>query len=260
MAIDFCVDYQCDAKRQIGTEELLHLYQARLAYQATQRAPTRQGETAFWTRVVRGPHKDRVELVTVGQLRRKSNRLIEFTVECATCPANVTGEPAGCFGRITYPIDSLAERYLAEQAARLVTAPSVAPARAFVQWISDGPVDGARVRRMRDAARRGVRFFELPEPLPVLPPTPDGSQPTITTDQLIELMFFPFVSGRTGFHFSVPHSALGGHRAFLDFVLANLDLGHRRAELERSTTLEELRWYARALAVADDLGVDLLVD
>lgn len=259
MAIDFCVDYRCDAKQQIGTAELLRLYQARLAYQATQRAPARRGETEFWTRVVRGPQKDRVELVTVGQLRRKSNQLIEFTADCATCPANVTGEPAGCFGRVTYPIDSLAERYLADQAARLVAAQPEAPARAFVQWISDGPVDGARVRRMREATRRGVRFFELPEPLPV-PSSGPGGQAVITTDQIIELMFFPFVSGRTSFHFTVPHSALRGHRAFLDFVLNNLDLGHRRAELERSTTLEELRWYARAVAVADELGVDLLVD
>lgn len=259
MAIDFCVDYRCDAKQQIGTAELLRLYQARLAYQATQRAPARRGETEFWTRVVRGPQKDRVELVTVGQLRRKSNQLIEFTADCATCPANVTGEPAGCFGRVTYPIDSLAERYLADQAACLVAAQPEAPARAFVQWISDGPVDGARVRRMREATRRGVRFFELPEPLPV-PSSDPGGQAVITTDQIIELMFFPFVSGRTSFHFTVPHSALRGHRAFLDFVLNNLDLGHRRAELERSTTLEELRWYARAVAVADELGVDLLVD
>lgn len=259
MAIDFCVDYRCDAKQQIGTAELLRLYQARLAYQATQRAPARRGETEFWTRVVRGPQKDRVELVTVGQLRRKSNRLIEFTVDCATCPANVTGEPAGCFGRVTYPIDSLAERYLADRAASLVSAEPGTPARTFVQWISDGPVDGARVRRMREATRRGVRFFELPEPLPV-PSSGPGGQPAITTDQIIELMFFPFVSGRTSFHFTVPHSALRGHRAFLDFVLNNLDLGHRRAELERSTTLAELRWYARAVAVADELGVDLLVD
>ena len=37
-------------------------------------------------------------------------------------------------------------------------------------------------------------------------------------------------------------------------------IGHRRAALERSTTFEELRIYARAVAIAEELGVDLLVD
>src|SRR5690349_19189482 len=113
MAIDYCVDYTCDAKRALGTDGLLQLCQARIAFEATQRSGTRRGEYDFWTRVVRGPEKDHVEMVTVGQLRRKSNRLVEFTSECGECPANVTGGPAGCFGRVTYPIDSSTGKHLA---------------------------------------------------------------------------------------------------------------------------------------------------
>ena len=265
MAIDFCVDYDCEAKQQLGTETLLQLVQARVAYDATRGVAARRGEHDFWTRVVRGPERDHVEMVTVGNLRRKSNRLIEFTAECDTCPANVRGEPAGCFGRSTYPIDAQTERYLAAGAAAAVQVPEASPARTFVQWIDEGPVDGARVRRMRDAARRGIRFFELTQPLPVPAPARDEAAPLddedgVTTDQLIEVMFFAFPNRSGGFHFSVPQGALTSHRAFLDFVLNELDLGHRREAIENSTTFEQLRLYARALAIAEDLQVDLLVD
>jgi hypothetical protein len=266
MAIDFCVDYACDAKQMLGTESLLQLVQARVAYDATQRSGNRRREHDFWTRVVRGPEKDRVEMVSVGQLRRSSNRLIEFTAACKECPANVRGGPAGCFGRITYPIDAQTERHLAAGVAAVTAAPEAETARTFVRWIDDGPVDGRRVRRMREAVRTGVRFFELQRPLSV--PAPDSEPATtehetgssLTTDQVIELMFFAFPHGGDGFHFSVPRDALSSHRAFLDFILNELDLGHRREALEQSTTLEQLRLYARALAIADDLKVDLLVD
>ena len=264
MAIDYCVDYWCDAKHMLGTDTLLDLVQARVAFEATQHAPARRGEHDFWTRVVRGPERDHVEIVTVGQLRRKSNRLIEFTSGCDSCPANLRGGPAGCFGRITYPIDAPTERQLAAGAAALTTS-EPSPAREFVEWIDDGPVDGRRVRRMREAARSGVRFFELPQPVPVrlrrtAAAATATTAPAPTTDQVIEMMFFAFPQRAGGFRFSVPRAALGGHRAFLDFVLNTLDLGHRREALEHSTTFEQLRLYARAVALAEDLQVDLLVD
>lgn len=264
MAIDFCVDYACEAKVHLGTQGLLELTQARIAFEATQRSSARRREADFWTRVVRGPEKDHVEMVTVGQLRRKSNRLIEFTAECAGCPANITGKAAGCFGRITYPIDAATERRLAAGAA-VLAAPDVAtPARTFVQWIEDGPVDGARVRRMRAAVKKGVRFFELSEPLkapaPAAAEADDGEPAALTTDQIIELMFFSFPTGARGFHFAVPNAALSSHRAFFEFILETLDLGDRRAALERSTTMDELKWYARAVEIAERLGVDVLVD
>lgn len=265
MAIDFCVDFACEAKQTLGTESLLQLVQARVAYDATQNSPNRRREHDFWTRVVRGPEKDHVEMVTVGHLRRKSNRLVEFTSGCQTCPANVRGEPAGCFGRITYPIDAHAERRLADGVAAVAQAPARAPARSFIQWIDEGPVDGRRVSKMREAARKGVRFFELTRAVPVTAalsagPAAPPAQPRLTTDQVLEMMFFAFPNGSRGFHFTVPNEALGGHRAFLDFVLNELDLGHRREALEQSTTLEQLRLYARAVAVAQELQVDLLVD
>jgi hypothetical protein len=267
MAIDYCVDYACEAKAMLGTAGLLQLVQARVAYDATQRAPAgRRGEHDFWTRVVRGPEKDHVEMVTVGNLRRKSNRLIEFTIGCDGCPANVRGGPAGCFGRVTYPIDAPTEQHLAQGAAAAAAAPVGSPARGFVEWITDGPVDGRRVRRMREAARNGVRFFELLQAVPVRVPqgAATGTAPAtgapVTSDHVIEMMFFAFPNGADGFHFTVPRAALGGHRAFLDFVLRELDLGHRHEALARSTTFEQLRLYARAVAIAEHLHVDLLVD
>ncbi len=263
MAIDFCVDYACEAKEHLGTQGLLELTQARIAFEATQRSSARRREADFWTRVVRGPEKDHVEMVTVGQLRRKSNRLVEFTAECAGCPANITGRAAGCFGRITYPIDATTERRLAAGATVLAQPDVATPARTFVQWIEDGPVDGARVRRMRAAVKKGVRFFELTEPLEAPSPVADAegcASGALTTDQIIELMFFSFPAAASGFHFAVPHAALSSHRAFFQFILETLDLGDRRAALERSTTMDELKWYARAVEIAERLGVDVLVD
>jgi hypothetical protein len=269
MAIDFCVDYTCEAKAILGTRGLTELFNARVAYEATRTDPEPRGEFEFWKRVVRGPRKDHVEMVTVGQLRRKSNRLIEFTSECDACPANVRGGPAGCIGRVTYPIDSPTERYLAAGAAAVTSAPRGTPARTFVDWIGDGPVDGARVRAMREATRRGIRFFELTRPVsvaataapePDAPATDTPPRRRVTTDQLIEMLFFSFPDGRDGFHFSIPRGVLGSHKAFFDFILNELDLGHRRAALEKSTTFEQLRIYARAVAIAEELGVDLLVD
>lgn len=263
MAIDFCVDYSCEAKQMLGTDALLGLVQARVAFDATQQTEARRGEHDFWTRVVRGPEKDHVEMVSVGNLRRKSNRLVEFTSGCEGCPANVRGGAAGCFGRITYPIDAQTERHLATGVTAVAAAPANSTARTFVQWIDDGPVDGRRVRRMREAARAGVRFFELTQPLKVEAATePDAAAEgaALTTDQIIEMMFFAFPGKRSGFHFTVPRGALSSHHAFLNFLLNELDLGHRRAALENSTTWEQLRLYARAIAVAKELQVDLLVD
>lgn len=263
MAIDFCVDYPCDAKQVLGADGLLDLVHARIAYDAVRHDPTPRGDTEFWKRVVRGPRNDHVQMVTVGQLRRKSNRLIEFTSGCEGCPANVRGGPAGCFGRVTYPIDSPTERHLAAGAAALSDLPAPAPARVFIQWIEDGPVDGRRVQAMRDASRRGVRFLELTDPLTIrLSATASPSTPTrpLTTDQIIEMIFFTFPTARGGFHFELPSEALSGHRAFFDFILNELDLGHRRAALEQSTTFEQIRLFARAVAVAESLKVDVLVD
>jgi hypothetical protein len=267
MAIDYCVDYPCTAKAILGTRGLVELFNARMAYEATRTGPAPRGEFAFWKRVVRGPNTDHVEMVTIGQLRRKSNRLIEFTSECGSCPANVRGGPAGCIGRITYPIDSPTERYLAAGAAAVTMAPAGTPARTFVEWIEAGPVDGARVRAMREATHRGIPFFELTRPVPVAPAPAaheagiaTARRRRVTTDQLIEMLLFPFPDGREGFHFRVPCGVLSSHKAFFDFILNGLDLGHRRAALEKSPTFEQLRIYARAIAIAERLNVDLLVD
>jgi len=112
-----------------------------------------------------------------------------------------------------------------------------------------------------------VRFFELMRPVTVGTPAANAaatdeprSSRRLTTDQLIEMMFFTFPNDKAGFHFTIPCEALGGHRAFFDFILNELDLGHRRAALESSTTFEQLRIYARAVALAEQLNVDLLVD
>lgn len=258
MAIDFCVDYRCEAKALLGDSGLLDLFRARTAYEAARAGPHPRGEHDFWRRVVRGPAEERVELVAIGQLRRRSNRLVEFTSECAGCPANVRGGPAGCMGRVSYPIDSSTEEYLAAGTAALVAAPPSTPARAFVDWLGDGPVDGRRVRVMRAASRQGVRFMELERPVTVTPG--EGARQRLTTDQVLEMLFFGFPSRREGFHFVVPSGVLAGHRAFFDFILGKLDLGHRRAALEGSTTFEQLKTYARAVAVAERLNVDLLVD
>lgn len=261
MAIDFCVDYPCPAKRALGSTGLLELCQARTAYNATQNSPDRRRETDRWTRVVRGPGRDHIETVTVGELRRKSNRLVEFTADCEGCPANVTGGPAGCLGRITYPIDAPSERLLAAGAAAIAAAPREHPGRTVVEWIGEGPVDGARVRRMRSALKAGVRFFELDEPLPVATPRSETEdRQAITTDQLIQMLFFAFPERTGAFHFVAPRVAMGSYRAFFQFVLDELDLGHRRETLASSTTLEQLRLYARAVSIADDLGVDVLLD
>jgi hypothetical protein len=260
MAIDFCVDYACEAKAVLGTGGLFELFQARVAYEAARTGPEPRGEYEFWRRVVRGPHKDHVEMVTVGQLRRKSNRLIEFTSECDACPANVRGGPAGCMGRVTYPIDSPTERYLAAGAAAVVSAHDRSAALTFVEWIDEGPVDGRRVRAMRAASRRGVRFLELDRPLTVVAAEVSPPRRRVTTDQVLEMLFFGFPHARDGYHFSIPRDVLASHRAFFDFILTQLDLGHRRAALERSTTFEQLKTYARAIAIAEDLKVDLLVD
>ncbi|MFN8557047.1 MAG: hypothetical protein U0531_06750 [Dehalococcoidia bacterium] len=84
------------------------------------------------------------------------------------------------------------------------------PARAFIEWIDEGPVDGRQVRRMRDAVRTGVRFFGSPAAWRRQP----RRVGRVSTDQLIEMMFFPFPSFVVaGFHFMVPKEALATHRA-----------------------------------------------
>ncbi|HEY8491519.1 MAG TPA: hypothetical protein VIO14_11060 [Dehalococcoidia bacterium] len=254
MAIDYVVNYPCDAKQVVGTVGLLEMLRARIAY-GIARERARRGETGpFWVQVVRREDGEEVRESTEHDLRQRSNRLVEFTSGCGACPANVRGGPVGCYGRINYPIDAATEEFVAQRLAGADDRLRETPAALFFQWIAEGPVDGRGVRYLRASQLHGVRFFEREEPLAIQACGPGLGG--LTTDHVFELLFFGFPIRQEGFAYTLPAVALPGHEAVLRHVLE----GEGEAEPPDARTARQLAVYLRAVETARALEVDLLLD
>lgn len=254
MAIDYVVNYPCDAKRVAGTVGLLEMLRARIAY-GIARERARRGETGpFWVQVVRREDGEEVRESTEQDLRQRSNRLLEFSADCDGCPANVRGGPVGCYGRVNYPIDAASEELLARRLAHADGKLAGTPAALFFAWLAEGPVEGRRIAYLRASELHGVRFLEREQPLPV--PACDPRLRGLTTDHVLELLFFGFPIRQEGFAYTLPAVTLPGHEAVLGHALADGD----GAPPAGSRTLRQLAAYLRAIQAARALEVDLLVD
>ena len=121
MAIDYPIDYDCEPKRQLGTEGIrsrvkdaeraaliIQQYRdagdnrspAEMGFEFTQRSP--QGETES-------------QIVIVQDILDRAAALEPLVHHCAGCPANRLGRPFGCMGFINYPISLAGETWLIDR-------------------------------------------------------------------------------------------------------------------------------------------------
>jgi hypothetical protein len=131
MAIDYVVDYGCEPKDLLTTAGILGRLkgreQARQVIQVYREAgddrPTSEMGFEFTRNTPEG--EEQTETVLIDDLLATSAQLDPLAHHCSGCPANVKGEPFGCFGRIPYPISDHGERWLLLQLPQPHEAPLV---------------------------------------------------------------------------------------------------------------------------------------
>jgi hypothetical protein len=160
MGADFIVHRACEPKRALGegdalegTKAMLEMLKAHnraelLAANAGGRDPR-----SLRLKVVRTGSGGAVEQeVSYGELRAAAASLHAHAGSCGGCPANVSGNPFGCFGAVAYPVTAVAERWMVDRLQ-----PADRPGGSLLlDAIHDFRYDGAPIREMR---ARGL--FEL---------------------------------------------------------------------------------------------------
>jgi hypothetical protein len=189
------------------------------------------------------------------------------TVVCPNCPACLPieaagdGESVGCLGRITYPIEALFEKFLADriQLALDTLDPTDQPRLLRILVDSESPFDGEATKELRRVTTtEGLRFFELRLPIHL---TREGAR--ITTDNIFDLLagFRSEDSEQTSYARELPFEATADYYDFLDLLLRN-DLN--QSELARLTTRgKNYSQFLRLLAAierAEALNTRVLLD
>jgi len=176
------------------------------------------GETA-------APTPDKLRFVEDAQA--EVELMQQEAVVCPTCPACLPqedageGEPIGCLGRISYPIEAQFEKFLADRVQlALDTIDKEDQPRLLLLLVDpESPFDGEGSKELRRVTTNtGLRFFELRLPIRL---TRQASH--ITTDNLFDLIagFRSDDADRTSYTREFPLQANADYYDFLDFILRN---------------------------------------
>ncbi len=111
----------CEPKERLGTEEITSMLKARdrglqvasLMRQDGDQRPL--SDLTFVTAVYRHDGEMEEREVSLQGLLDEAKPLDEHASHCEGCPANVMGEPYGCRGYISYPIQEATERWLLDR-------------------------------------------------------------------------------------------------------------------------------------------------
>ncbi|MEL6180094.1 MAG: hypothetical protein AAFS10_14135 [Myxococcota bacterium] len=153
MGADLIVDHSCQAKEALGdgdvragTAHILALLRKRNRAAAVMRMmpDTPPNEVEFVVMVVT-PDGPKEHNVNAGSLLAEAAALDEHAMGCASCPANVLGQPYGCFGFVPYPIPAATEQALAE---RLEPVERLG-GHLFIKALIDFGYDGSPIRQWR---------------------------------------------------------------------------------------------------------------
>ncbi|MBI4863714.1 MAG: hypothetical protein HY815_26155 [Candidatus Riflebacteria bacterium] len=267
MGIDYLLDLDCAPRKQLGTSGLLDA--AKLCEYAREiEALEAHGSVsaAEPLKVVRMGADFTLdeETLTVSQLRSRAAAFDGHRARCNGCPANVCQRlhgllrPFGCHGSIRYPLSHELE-FLLQVTARFVTTRLLdQPPGQLVRFVVDSGITGDQVRSLREHARAGqpaVLVREAALPCPFV--DADGGETTIDTDQLLEVILFggkiepQVVTYLLSPFFQVMESVAS-------IVSQESDL--RRREHLTDPGLVQLREFGRAVVLAGELGVPVLID
>jgi hypothetical protein len=185
MAIDFVIDLPSVPKDTLTTLGIMMRLKGRERANAIQKLYRDHGDTRApsemgFEMVRRLPDgTEETQVIVVQDMLNEVADLEPLAHYCASCPANRTKQPFGCFGYINYPISLAAELWLLKQL------PGPDEPLIFLllsRTMRDFAFNNEQVASMRD--RPGV-FFETAERF-----AKNLEDAQITTDQIFEMLFF----------------------------------------------------------------------
>jgi hypothetical protein len=171
------------------------------------------------------------------------------------------GEAVGCLGRITYPIEAIFEKFLADrvQLALDVLDQEDQPRLLRILVDPESPFDGEATKELRRVTtNEGLRFFELRLPIEL-----NRVGTGLTTDHIFDLLagFRSEDVSETSYTRELPAAAVSDYYDFLDLVLRN-ELN--QSEIERLTTrgrnYAQFRRLLAAIETAEALETRVLLD
>lgn len=194
-------------------------------------------------------------------------RMQTETTVCEECPAHLPyeaageGEPVGCLGRITYPIEAQFEKFLADRIQLALDTLDEADQPRLLRVLvdRDSLFDGEGAKALRSARPlEGVRFFELRLPIRFA-----REAAHVTTDNLFDALY-GFTSEdaeRTTYTRELPLNATPDYYDFLDLILRNDLTASERERLHgRSRNYQQFLRLLAALERAEALSTRVLLD
>jgi len=184
MAIDYVIDYDCEPKRKLTTEDIVERIKGReRAAMITQlfrekgddRPPSEMG-FEFTRSTPEG--QEETQLIVVQDLLDEADELKPLEQHCRGCPANRAGTPFGCMGFVQYPISGKAEAWLLNQL------PSVQEPLVWLllkQGVDNFQYDGQQVASLR---QQSDSYFEDKQAA-----TRFLGDFSINANQVLEMMF-----------------------------------------------------------------------
>ena len=246
VGIEYIVGLDCEPKRALSLEKMVALIKARnqaatIIELARKGGDQRPPEQFTFTRMVMRPTGQEREQVSVGALLQQTAELKVHAGHCKGCPANMTEEPYGCYGAITYPISVAAEEWLM---SLLPDDPKSVNGHLLRMMVKDFRYDGGMFLNMRG----NPVFFESRQPVKRKWGSWFSSW-TFTSDQLLQMLF----------GLGTLESA---HCKMMCIVLGMVKLEAEPNTLPAPTT-DQAREFARAInamALASELDVRLIID
>ena len=253
MSLEFAIEYPCALRARYDEEHL--------------RAWGRLG--SLHTRLTTGEHvapsEEKVRFVE--RAADEIERMKAETVICARCPARLPteaageGEPVGCLGRVTYPVEAQFEKFLADRVQLTLDTIDEQdwPRLLRVLLDADSPFDGEGTKSLRAVTTsNGLRFFELRLPIRLA-----REAAHLTTDHLFDALsgFTAEDNQQTSYARELPHKAAADYYDFLSLVLLNDLTGSERARIEaRSRNYTQFLRLLAALDRAEALQSRVLLD
>jgi hypothetical protein len=185
MAIEFMLECGCAVRQEVEARELIRLIKLRGQVKAIVEKARRAGnetppEELTVTRVfVDKQGQKQEQQVSLQPLIKETIVLERYEEDCdPRRPANLIGEPFGCFGRISYPVLAVSEQWLMSLLPDSLNTTAGVMLRNCVKQLG---YDGSMLRPMRGKPA----FFEHAEPVT----TRWGEAFALNSSQLLQMMF-----------------------------------------------------------------------
>ncbi len=253
MSLEFAIEYPCRLRARYAEEHLR-------AWGRLSNLHTRltTGESA-------APTEEKLRFVERAGV--EIERMQEETAICLTCPASLPrdpggeGEPVGCLGRITYPVEGQFEKFLADRVQLALDTIDVQEQPRLLRILvdRDTPFDGEGTKSLRSVTTpEGLRFFELRLPIRL---TREAVH--LTTDNLFDALagFTSEDAERTTYTRELPLAAAADYYDFLDLILRNdVSVAERGRIHARSRNYQQFLRLLAALELAESLQARVLMD